>query len=30
MFDAVVLGTVVTEESITADSYVAIAGEKIA
>ena len=30
MFDAVVLGTVVTDESVTPDAYVAIAGEKIA
>ena len=29
MFDAVVLGTVVTEESVTTDGYVAISGEKI-
>src|SRR3954471_9295737 len=30
MFDAVVLGTVVTGEQVTPDSYVAIDGEKIA
>ena len=30
MFDAVVLGTVVTDETIAPDSYVAIDGEKIA
>jgi allantoinase len=30
MFDAVVLGTVVTDESVTPGAYVAIAGEKIA
>jgi allantoinase len=30
MFDAVVLGTVVTDESVTPDAYVAITGEKIA
>ena len=30
MFDAVVLGTVVTDETITPDAYVAIDGEKIA
>ena len=30
MFDAVVLGTVVTEERVAPDGYVAISGEKIA
>ena len=30
MFDAVVLGTVVTEERVAPDSFVAISGEKIA
>ncbi len=30
MLDAVVLGNVVTDESITPDGYVAIDGEKIA
>ena len=29
MFDAVVLGTIVTDETIASDSYVAIDGEKI-
>jgi len=30
MFDAIVLGTVVTDESVTPDSYVAITGGKVA
>src|SRR5215468_12584242 len=30
MFDAVVLGTVVSEERVTPDAYLAVAGEKIA
>jgi allantoinase len=30
MFDAVVLGTVVTDDGVTPGAYVAIAGEKIA